>query len=137
MDIQCFKRTETNWFSERNGHGFYPQETQIHSKKWQVGPNYFWTLFNTLSAHVVKSSSTVHETDNSSSASLYSAALHFLFYIAIIASFGYFCWFLIPFSLGSVLEMKRPSAFQGWLPIILSSRSLAKVRELFPSTSVF
>lgn len=46
----------------------------------------------------------------------------FLFRISLISlsfsSFGCFCWFLILFSLGSGQQVKRPSAFQGWLPII-------------------
>lgn len=76
---------------------------------------------------MVKSSSAVHETDNGPSASLSSSAgqslrlrvslLHLLISLSF-SSFGCFCRFLILFSLGSGRQVKRPSAFQGWLPII-------------------
>lgn len=71
-----------------------------------------------------KSSSVVHETYNSPwTAQLGKAFIWvFLFWISLISlsfsSFGCSFWFLILFSLGSGQQVKRPSAFQGWLPII-------------------
>lgn len=73
---------------------------------------------------MLKSSSVVHETDNSSwTAQLGKAFIWaFLFWISLISLsfslFGCSFWFLIPFSLGSGQQVKHPSAFQGWLPII-------------------
>ncbi len=65
--------------------------------------------------NVLKSSSSVHEADNSrfSAGQTLCIPLISLYF----SSSGCFRWFLIPFSLGSGRQVKRPSAFQGWLPI--------------------
>ncbi len=71
---------------------------------------------------MLKSSSSVHEADNSRSQlgkpSVWDSLLCIPLISLSFSSFGCFRWFLILFSLGSGRQVKRPSAFQGWLPII-------------------